>query len=71
MPGFSYQIGILFAAPTNTIEFALQEKLGYPWALTAFELTVIVLLGVTVALGSERRGKAFTRVPLAEAASDD
>lgn len=70
MPGFSYQIGILFAAPTNTIEFALQEKLGYPWALTAFELTVIVLLGVTVALGSEHRGKIFHRHPLAEAVSD-
>ena len=68
MPGFAYQIGILFAAPTNSIEFALQEKLGYPWALTAFELAVIVLLGVTVALGSERRGKAFTRAPVAQPA---
>ena len=70
MPGFSYQIGILFAAPTNTIEFALQEKLGYPWALTSFELTIIVLLGVTVALGYERRGKAFTRTLMPEAVSD-
>ena len=66
MPGFAYQIGILFAAPTNSIEFALQEKLGYPWALTAFELAVIVFLAVTVALGSEHRGKAFTRAPIGQ-----
>lgn len=70
MPGFAYQIGILFAAPTNSIEFALQERLGYPWALTAFELAVIAGLAVTVALGSEQRGKLFTRHPIAHSVAD-
>jgi SHS family lactate transporter-like MFS transporter len=61
MPGFAYQLGILLAAPTNSIEFALQRKLGYPWALAVFETVNIVLLAVTLWLGSERKGRSFLR----------
>jgi SHS family lactate transporter-like MFS transporter len=66
MPGFAYQLGILFAAPTNSIEYALRDKLGYSWALAAFEIINIALLITIVALGSERKGKSFVReeVPL-------
>jgi SHS family lactate transporter-like MFS transporter len=59
VPGFAYQIGILLAAPTNTIEFALRDRIGYPWALALFELATILLLAVIIASGSERRGKSF------------
>jgi SHS family lactate transporter-like MFS transporter len=59
MPGFAYQLGILFAAGTNTIEYALRDKLGYGWALAAFEITNIALLISVVALGSERKGRSF------------
>jgi SHS family lactate transporter-like MFS transporter len=59
MPGFAYQLGLLLAAGTNSIEYALRDRLGYPWALTAFEVTNIVLLIVIVALGTERKGKRF------------
>ena len=59
MPGFAYQLGILFAAPVNTIEFTLQKHLGYAWALSAFEMTNIVLLIIVVALGIERKGRVF------------
>ncbi len=59
VPGFAYQLGILFAAPTNNIEYALRDLLGYQWALAAFEIATIVLLGITVAFGSEQRGKSF------------
>jgi SHS family lactate transporter-like MFS transporter len=59
MPGFAYQLGILFAAGTNTIEYALRDKLGYGWALTVFETTNIILLIAVLALGSERKGKSF------------
>lgn len=59
VPGFAYQLGILFAAPTNTIEFWLQKQFGYAWALAGFEMANIILLGITVALGSERKGKSF------------
>jgi hypothetical protein len=61
MPGFAYQLGILFAAPTNNIEYALRDKFGYPWALAAFEIANILLLAAVVALGSENKGKAFVR----------
>jgi len=61
MPGFAYQLGILFAAPTNNIEYALRNWLGYSWALAAFEITTILLLAAVVALGSEQKGKSFVR----------
>ncbi len=59
MPGFAYQLGILIAAPTNAIEFALRDKLGYGWALATFEIVTIVLLATIVALGREHKGRDF------------
>jgi MFS transporter, SHS family, lactate transporter len=61
MPGFAYQLGILFAAPTNNIEYALRDRFGYAWALAAFEIVNIVLLATVVALGSEQKGKSFVK----------
>jgi SHS family lactate transporter-like MFS transporter len=60
VPGLAYQIGILLASPTNSVEFSLRNKLGYSWALTIFELTIILLLAITIAVGKERRGKSFS-----------
>ncbi len=59
LPGFTYQIGILLAALTPTFEFALRDRLGYAWALTAFELVVIAALVLMLLFGSERRGRSF------------
>jgi SHS family lactate transporter-like MFS transporter len=59
VPGFAYQIGILLAAPTNTIEFALRDRFGYSWALAGFELVTIFFLAVIIILGTERRGRHF------------
>ena len=59
MPGFAYQLGILFAAPTNIIEFALRDKLGYGWALATFEIVTIVLGAVVLASGRENKGRDF------------
>jgi SHS family lactate transporter-like MFS transporter len=61
LPGFTYQIGILFAASTPTVEFSLRDHLGYAWALTAFELIVIAALAVMLIFGSERRGRSFVQ----------
>jgi SHS family lactate transporter-like MFS transporter len=63
MPGFAYQLGILFAAPTNNIEYALRDRVGYAWALAAFETANILLLATVILLGSERKGKSFVREP--------
>lgn len=59
MPGFAYQLGILFAAPTNSLEFALRKRFGYPWALGLFETVNITALAITLWLGPENKGKSF------------
>jgi len=61
MPGFAYQLGILFASPINSIEFWLQKHVGYAWALAGFEAVNIVLLGITILSGKESKGKSFLR----------
>jgi SHS family lactate transporter-like MFS transporter len=61
MPGFAYQLGILFAAPTNNIEYALRDRFGYAWALAGFEIVNILLLGTVVGLGKEEKGKSFVK----------
>lgn len=59
LPGLTYQLGILIAAPTNTLEYALRDHVGYAWALCGFELCVIVLGMLVINLGRERRGRSF------------
>jgi SHS family lactate transporter-like MFS transporter len=59
MPGLAYQLGILLAAPTNTLQFALAQRAGYPWALAIFEGVVVVTLAAVVLFGEERRGRDF------------
>jgi MFS transporter, SHS family, lactate transporter len=60
VPGLAYQLGILIAAPTNSIEYALRDRFGYQWALAGFEVVTIIVLIVLVSLGPERRGRSFT-----------
>jgi len=64
MPGLAYQLGILFAAPVNAIEYGLRNHVGYQWALAGFEILVILVLGVTLAFGHERHGRDFHAVPM-------
>jgi SHS family lactate transporter-like MFS transporter len=59
LPGLAYQMGILIAAPINSIEYALRAKFGYSWALAGFESINIALLIVVLALGKERKGRGF------------
>ena len=59
LPGLAYQLGVLMAAPTNSIEYALRDKFGYSWALAGFELVTIILLAAVVALGKEHKGRGF------------
>lgn len=61
MPGLTYQLGILLAAPTNSIQYALRAKVGYEWAMAGFEIVTIVTLAVLLLLGSERHGRSFVR----------
>jgi MFS transporter, SHS family, lactate transporter len=61
MPGLTYQLGILIASPTNTIEYALRDKVGYQWALASFEIVTILTLTTLLLLGTERHGRSFVR----------
>ena len=59
LPGLAYQLGILIAAPINSIEYGLSTRVGYSWALAGFETVNIALLIVVLALGKERKGRGF------------
>jgi SHS family lactate transporter-like MFS transporter len=59
VPGLAYQSGILIAAPVNTIQHALRDRVGYSWALAGFEIVTIVVLTVVLSLGREEKGRSF------------
>jgi SHS family lactate transporter-like MFS transporter len=59
-PGFVYQLGVLVASPATIVELKLRDKLGYSWALTSFEVVVIVALLFLFYFGPEAHGKDFS-----------
>ncbi len=61
-PGFVYQLGVLIASPAVSFEYILRDHFGYSWALTGFELSVIVSLLLIFGLGPERHGRSFQHV---------
>jgi SHS family lactate transporter-like MFS transporter len=63
MPGLAYQLGILLASPTNSVQFALRERFGYQWALAGFEVVTILSLALLLWRGAEAHGKSFLRSP--------
>jgi SHS family lactate transporter-like MFS transporter len=65
--GLAYQLGIFFAAPTNSLEYALRDHLGYARAMASFELCVMVAGIIIIAFGKESRGKDFS-IPRAASA---
>jgi SHS family lactate transporter-like MFS transporter len=65
VPGLAYQLGILIAAPTNSVEFWLRGRVGYQWAIAGFEIVTIAVLIVIIALGKERKGRSFHREQVA------
>jgi len=69
MPGLAYQLGILLAAPTNSIQFALHERFGYQWAMAGFEIVTIVTLALLLWLGAEAHGRSFVRSGQSDATS--
>jgi len=60
-PGFVYQLGVFIASPAVSFEYFLRNRFGYPWALTLFEVAVIVALFFIFGFGPERRGRSFHR----------
>ena len=58
-PGVVYKLGVLVAAPSVVIEYALRKHFGYQWALTIFEVCVIFCLFLIFGFGPERKGHDF------------
>jgi SHS family lactate transporter-like MFS transporter len=69
MPGLAYQLGILLASPTNSIEYALRNRVGYQWAIAGFEIFTILTAALLLWLGTERHGRSFVREPVSNAVS--
>jgi SHS family lactate transporter-like MFS transporter len=63
MPGLAYQLGILLASPTNSIQYALRDHVGYQWAIAGFEVVTILTLAVLLWVGTEAHGRSFVREP--------
>jgi len=63
MPGLTYQFGVLLSSPTNSIEYALRDRVGYQWAIAGFEIVTILALALLLSLGTERHGRSFVHTP--------
>jgi SHS family lactate transporter-like MFS transporter len=63
MPGLAYQIGILLASRTNSIQYALIDRVGYPWALAGFEIVTVAVLALLLWRGKEDHSRSFVRTP--------
>jgi MFS transporter, SHS family, lactate transporter len=61
MPGLAYQLGILLASPTNSIQYAVHIHFGYQRAIAGFELVTILTLAVLLWRGSEAHSRSFVR----------
>src|SRR6267143_308859 len=61
MPGLAYQLGILLASPTNSIQYALQVLFGYQPAIAGFEVVTILTLATLLWRGSEAHSRSFVR----------
>src|SRR5712672_1250660 len=61
MPGLAYQLGILLASPTNNIQYALRDRVGYQWAIAGFEIVTIAALTLLLWRGKEDHSRSFVR----------
>src|SRR5260370_11528946 len=61
MPGMAYQLGILLASPTNSLQYALHDRFGYQWAIAGFEIVTILTLTALLWRGSEAHSRSFVR----------
>jgi MFS transporter, SHS family, lactate transporter len=61
MPGLAYQLGILLASPTNSIQYALRDRVGYQWAIAGFEIVTIAALAILLWCGKENHSRSFVR----------
>ena len=61
MPGLAYQLGILLASPTNSIQYALRDRVGYQWAMAGFQIVTVAALVLLLWRGKENHSRSFVR----------
>jgi MFS transporter, SHS family, lactate transporter len=61
MPGLAYQLGILLASPTNSIQYELHIHFGYRWTIAGFEVVTILTAAALLWRGSESHSRSFAR----------
>jgi len=65
LPGFAYQLGVLFASSITYIEAVLGEHFTYAQAMGVLAGALFVVGSVVIALGPEAKGVAFRRADVA------
>jgi len=63
MSGLAYQLGIPFPSSTSSIRRVLRDHFGYRRALAAFESFTVVLLAISLSLGTEAHRREFVGSP--------
>jgi MFS transporter, SHS family, lactate transporter len=69
MPGLAYQLGILLASPTNSVQYALHTRFGYQWTMAGFEVVTILTLAALLWRGSESHSRSFVRTQQSDVAT--
>lgn len=59
LPGFGYQMGVLFSSAIPRIEAGIAHRTGYAVAMAGTAVTVFLFAAIATALGSERRAAHF------------
>jgi len=58
-PGFAYQLGVLIASPSSSIEAAVARRLGYANAMGILGAVALAVGSIVIALGPEAKGIRF------------
>ena len=59
LPGFGYQMGVLFSSAIPRIEADIAQRTGYAAAMAGTAVTVFLLAAIATALGPERKAAKF------------
>jgi len=59
LPGFGYQMGVLFSSAIPRIEAQIAQRTGYANAMAGTAVTVFLLAAIATALGKERLAAKF------------
>jgi SHS family lactate transporter-like MFS transporter len=59
LPGFSYQLGVVFAASSPFIQASLSRHYGYGYVMGIFVTIAMVVTIAVIALGPEEHGTSF------------